>query len=274
MASLSRLLRFVALLAITACAGAPRTSADTRLRAVTYNIQAGAGNLDTIASVIRSLNADIIGLQEVDVHWSSRSNFADQVATLGSRLGMQVRFAPIYRLPGSDATKPYREFGVAILSRHPIVEFRNDTLTRLSTQDTGAGPTLMPGLAEAVVNVNGQRIRVFATHLDYRADPRVRATQALEMRRYVDASADPTIVFGDLNATPEAPELRPLFESLRDVWAGQPEVGLTYPATQPIKRIDYILVSDGFKVLSASVVPVTAADHRPVVADLFLSNRP
>ena len=34
-----------------------------------------------------------------------------------------------------------------------------------------------------------------------------------------------------------------------------------------------IVAFAAFTVLSASVVPVTAADHRPVTADLLLSNR-
>ncbi|QCV56719.1 hypothetical protein FA954_13485 (plasmid) [Thermoactinomyces vulgaris] len=34
----------------------------------------------------------------MDKHWSSRSGFVDQAAVLGGKLGMQVRFAPIYSL--------------------------------------------------------------------------------------------------------------------------------------------------------------------------------
>jgi len=262
------------LLAVAGCASFSRGSTETRLRVATYNIQAGGGNLGAIASTIRDLNADIVGLQEVDVHWSTRSNFADQAAELAASLGMQARFAAIYTLPNTDPAKPPREFGVALLSRHPIVEFRNDTITRLSTQDSSAGPSPMPGLLEAVVNVGGRRLRVFATHLDYRADPRVRAAQAIEMRRFIDRSAEPTVVFGDMNAPPDAAELLPLFQSLRDAWTINPSAGLTYPATQPVKRIDYVLVSRAFTVLSASVVPAIASDHRPVIADLLLRARP
>src|SRR4051812_7597968 len=103
------------------CATFHPVSAPTNLRVVSYNIQAGAGHLDSTADAIRGLSADIVGLQEVDVHWSDRSQFVDQATELGRRLGMAVRFAPIYRLAPTGAGLPMREFGVALLSRFPIV---------------------------------------------------------------------------------------------------------------------------------------------------------
>ena len=268
-----RLALGAALLSVVACAGTSRGPVELPLRVATYNIQAGGGNLDSIASTIRSLNVDIIGLQEVDVHWSARSQFADQMTELSQKLGMQARFGAIYRVPNADATRPWRQFGVAVLSRYPIVDSRNHLLTRLSTQDTTLGPQPMPGLLEATIDVKGTRIQVFSTHLDYRANPSVRAQQALDMRAYVERSGGPTIVFGDLNAGPDAPELKPLFAVLRDAWRSSTDPGLTYPATQPVKRIDYVLVSAAFAVQRAFVPSVLAADHRPVVAELILRAR-
>ena len=76
----------------------------------------------------------------------------------------------------------------------------------------------MPGLLEAMVNVNGQIIRVFNVHLDYRREPDVRAKQVAEMLGYIAADAGLLILTGDLNATPDAPELRLLFNRLNDTW--------------------------------------------------------
>jgi len=275
MATLKRRLSlpFVACLA-AACATVQQSRGDVRLRVATYNIQAGAGNLAGTIDAIRVLNADIVGLEEVDSHWSSRSGFADQPAQLSAALGMGVRFAPIYSLPAASDGQPRREFGVALLSRYPIVEFRNDTITRLSTQDSVAGPRPMPGLVDAVIDVRGQRVRVFVTHLDYRADPSVRARQSAEMRALIDRSSEPTIVLGDLNATPGAAELRPLLERVRDSWPADSGAGLTYPANQPAKRIDYVLLSPQLRVISESVPGTLASDHRPVVAELALIRRP
>jgi len=241
---------------------------DRPIRVVTFNIHAGHGDLARTAETIRALSPDMVALQEVDVHWSERSGFVDQVAALAAELGMEARFAPIYSLPNRENSAVRREFGVAFLSRHHIVTSRNDTLTRLSTQDSNAVPAPAPGLLEAVVDVRGSRLHVFNTHLDYRADPGVRRTQAAEMVAVMARVREPLIVFGDLNATPDAPELAPLFARLRDAWPRDSGPGYTYPADNPVKRIDYVLISRDFNTVSARVPVSEASDHRPVVVDL------
>src|SRR5687767_15238907 len=104
--------------AAAACAHVQARDSGIPLRVLTYNIRAGNGDIARTAETIRKFAPDIVGLQEVDVHWSERSGFEDQATLLGRVLGMQVRFAPIYALPGADSTKPRRQYGVALLSRH------------------------------------------------------------------------------------------------------------------------------------------------------------
>ena len=270
--------RFLALVAATllGCAAAPNgRAADARapLRVMTFNIEYGSAGLDTIAGTIRAAGAEIVGLQEVDVHWSPRSAFVDQASALAQRLGMQVRFAPIYSLPGLHDADSRREFGVALLTRLPITAFRNDTLTRLSTQEKEPVAMPMPGLLDATLDAHGTSIRVLVTHLDYRADPRVRAAQVAETLHQLDASSAPTLLFGDLNAVPDSPELAPLLARLRDAAPSTNGAGLTYPADVPAKRIDYVLASSRFRVRSAAVIDARASDHRPVVATLDLPRR-
>lgn len=256
---------------VAGCASLARPGAvGVPLRVMSYNIRYGNDDLDGIAAAIRASAPDVVALQEVDVHWAERSGFTDQATALGARLGMAVRFAPIYALPATGPGRPPREFGVAVLSRYPIVRWRNDTLTRLSTQTPNAAPTPMPGLLDATLDVRGVAVRVLDTHLDYRADPSVRRTQVAEMLAHIGASAGPTLVFGDMNATPDAPELAPLLARFRDALAGRGADALTYPADAPTKRIDYVLTSPHFVVRSASVPVTTASDHRPVVVELTL----
>jgi endonuclease/exonuclease/phosphatase family metal-dependent hydrolase len=236
------------------------------IRVMTWNIAAGHGNLSAIADVIHNARPDIVGLQEVDVHWSERSGFADQAARLAEALSMHVRFGPIYRLAG-DGTAPMREFGLAILSRPPILEFRNHEIPRLSTQSADIEPQSMPGFLEAVVQIGGTRVRVFNTHLDYRADPRVRVFQVAAMLDLLSGTAEPVMLLGDFNAPPAAAELAPLFRRLNDAWPKAADPGFTYPADRPVRRIDYILTSL-FQVIDVRVLPVHASDHRAVVAEL------
>ncbi|HKO16316.1 MAG TPA: endonuclease/exonuclease/phosphatase family protein, partial [Gemmatimonadaceae bacterium] len=277
------LLTLAAALALAACAprplprgGASRASgADggIPLRVMTYNIRSGNGDLAGTAAAIRAQAPDLVALQEVDVHWAERSGFADQATELGQRLGMPVRFARIYQLPAATPGAPPREFGVALLSRFPFLAFHDDTLTRLSTQDSNPVPRPMPGLLDAVVNVRGTAVRVFDTHLDYRRDPRVRMTQVAEMLARLGDLSQPTLVFGDLNAAPDAPELQPLLARLHDAWSVDTAPGFTYPADAPRERIDYVLVSPQFSVRSARVPETQASDHRPVVVELVLEAR-
>lgn len=242
------------------------------LRVMTYNIQYGGGgtNIAGIASVIRAASPDIVALQEVDVNWSARSGFADQASALAAALGMEVRFAPIYDIADSGATKPPRRFGVAVLSRHRFTSFTNHDLVRLSTQDSATGPRRQPGLLEAEVDVRGTRVRVFNTHLDYRANPTVRARQVREMLTLIGESAGPIIVFGDMNAEPDDEELQPLLARFRDAWDRGTGPGFTYGEGDKAKRIDYVLVSDDLRVMQAWVPQVGASDHRPVVVDLIV----
>jgi endonuclease/exonuclease/phosphatase family metal-dependent hydrolase len=269
---LRRCLTSALLFLAAACARHPQTPAPaSALRVMTYNIQSGHGNLDGTAAAISASSPDIVGLQEVDVHWAERSSFADQATLLGERLHMEVRFARIYRLAAVGSSGPPREFGVALLSKYPVVRWRNDTLTRLSTQDTNPVPAPAPGLLEASIDVHGTVVRVFNTHLDYRADPRVRRQQVSEMLAYIGTPTTPTIVLGDLNAKPDAPELAPLFERLHDAWPASAGPGFTYPAEKPSARIDCVLTSAHFRVRSAEVVATQASDHRPVVVDLVMA---
>lgn len=256
------------LLAAVACAHLPASGSDIPLRVMSYNIRSGNGDLAGTAAAIRAAAPDLVALQEVDNHWAERSNFVDQATALGQQLRMQVRFAPIYHLAGTNPQDPPREFGVALLSKFPITSFTNHIITRLSTQETNPVPEPAPGFLEATVEVRGHAVRVFDTHLDYRSDPKVRAQQTSNMLAFIGDVSTPTLLFGDLNAPPDAPEIQPLLQRLHDSWPASAGPGLTDPADVPRKRIDYVLTSSHFRVRNASVPVTLASDHRPVVVDL------
>ncbi|MFC8098974.1 endonuclease/exonuclease/phosphatase family protein [Streptomyces sp. NPDC057363] len=270
-------------LALATTSSASASASDTRghgvpLRIATYNIHAGTGSdgvfdLDRQAAALRALDADVIGLQEVDVHWGARSQGLDVAGELARRLGMRVSFAPIYSLDPVEAGSPRREYGVAVLSRFPIRSETNHEITRLSTQDENPVPAPAPGFGEVTLKVRGVPVQVFVTHLDYRSDPAVRVAQVADTRRIMareraDLPGARQVLLGDFNAEPAAPELRPLWAGLRDAGTG---TGGTYPAPAPVKRIDYVAVGKGVRVHDASVPEeAVASDHRPVVADVSL----
>jgi endonuclease/exonuclease/phosphatase family metal-dependent hydrolase len=273
------------LLAVAAPVAKGNESPDVRLRVATYNIHAGAGHdnvfdLDRTSRTLQSFDADVIGLQEVDVHWSARSEWRDLITELAQRLGMRAAFAPIYDFDPLNPGEPRRQYGLALLSRYPILSVQNHDLTRLSTQDPNPVPTPMPGFLEAVVEAEGAWTHVYVTHLDYRADPELRRIEVDETLEILaaDRPGANQILVGDFNAPPDAPELARLWPVLTDAWAAAPDTSgqpLTYPTVNPTKRIDYVTVSRGVEVLRAHVPDdptlLAASDHRPVVADLSLN---
>jgi endonuclease/exonuclease/phosphatase family metal-dependent hydrolase len=258
--------------------GAADEAGDVDLRVVNYNIHTGIGtdgrlDLARTAAVLASQDADVIGLEEVDVHWAARSQWRDQASALAEALDMRVFFAPIYSLDPPEEGSPRREYGIAILTALPVVHTENHLITRLSTQSTEPVPAPAPGFAEVVVEAGGARVHVYATHLDYRADPSVRAAQVADMREIL--AADPEgaqqVLVGDFNAPPDAPELAPLWADLVDTWAAVGDgPGLTYPAVDPVKRIDYVTHSPQIRTVRTTVLQTPASDHLPVVADLLV----
>ncbi|MCP2251996.1 Metal-dependent hydrolase, endonuclease/exonuclease/phosphatase family [Prauserella aidingensis] len=244
-----------------------------------YNIHAGIGadgefDLDRTTAAIAETGADVVALQEVDRHWSSRSEYRSVIGELADRLDMHARFAPLYSLEPPEPGEPRREYGTAVLSRFPVAEFTNHDLTRLSTQNSEAGLQQMPGFAEVVVRARGALVHVYSTHLDYRGDPTVREIQVAETLDVLAEDSDaPQLLIGDFNAEPADPELAPLWTNLNDAFAeaGSGE-GLTFPAAEPVKRIDYTAVSEDVDVLDAYVpdtdLSATASDHRPAVAEV------
>ncbi|MGH8793340.1 MAG: endonuclease/exonuclease/phosphatase family protein [Stackebrandtia sp.] len=272
----------VALLAPAATAFADEPERHASLRAATYNIAAGSGpdgvfDLDRTAEAIADLDADVVGLQEVDVHWSERSQWRDLAGELAAELDMDVFFAPIYSLDPLEPGQPRREFGNAILSRHPIVYAQNHKITRLSTQDPEPEPKPMPGFPEALINADGAFVHVYDTHLDFREDPEVREMQVDDMLRIMKRGLSRSqILLGDFNARPDAPELAPLWDKLDDAWktANGPDGGLTYPALTPDRRIDYVAVGGSAEVVSVETPQTHASDHLPTVAKLSIPGFP
>jgi endonuclease/exonuclease/phosphatase family metal-dependent hydrolase len=242
--------------------------APVSLRVLSYNIHTGIGtdgrlDLARVADAIRDTGADVVALQEVDVRWDTRSDFRDQAHDLAGLLRMRMFFAPIYDLDPLTPGQPRRQYGIVILSRFPVLHTENHEITRLSTVEPNPIPEPAPGFAEVVLLVDGVRLPVYSTHLDYRPDPAVRVTQVADMLRIM--TSGPKLLLGDFNATPDAPELAPLWQELTAA-----PTGLTFPADLPVRRIDYVTMSAGITARSATVPDTLASDHRPVLADLVI----
>lgn len=274
-----RALLFLFLVAVLlgACTAPDDRLAPASIRIMTYNIHHGEDlegelGLERIAELIEQNEVDVVALQEVDSHWAERSDFADQPSELAERLDMEVFYAPIYDHDPEPPREERRRYGLAVLSRLPIIAKTNHEIARLTYDDVA---TRLPGFPVVTLDVGGRPLHVFNTHLDYRPAPAIRRLQIAEMLEVMEDVDGSTILLGDLNARPDAEELDTLFARFNDAWrlrgAGD---GYTFPADAPDRRIDYILVSDDIGVDSVAVLESTASDHRPIVAELTIPAAP
>jgi len=249
-------------------AGVPGAPPPRPLRVATFNIHHGVGldnvlDLERIAATVESTGAEVVGLQEVDVHFGARSDFVDQANWLADRLGMYVVFGANLNLDPLSAGAPRRQYGTAILSEHRIRESTNTLLPRPEGGE-------QRGLLEAHIRVRGLPVTVYNTHLQH--DSQVeRLAQIATIRDIIAGVDESVVVLGDLNATPGSPEIANLTEDLVDSWvtAGVGD-GFTYDAATPHARIDYVMSSGDVVARTAAVVTADASDHLPVVVDLGL----
>jgi glycerophosphoryl diester phosphodiesterase len=238
------------------------------LTVATYNIAHAAGidgrlDLERIAAEIQRGGGEIVGLQEVDRHWSERSQFVDQAQWLADRLGMEVVYGANLDLDPPAPDRPRRQYGTAILSAHPIAWSHN---THLPRPENGE----QRGLLEAGIDVDGVRLRVANTHLQHTSavERRAQTERIIELLR---PAKTPIVLLGDLNARPDAPELTPLWRRFVDAWPrGGEGDGFSYPSSGPTARIDYVLTTPDVDVESARTFPSPASDHLQVAADLVL----
>ncbi|PXY27265.1 endonuclease/exonuclease/phosphatase family protein [Prauserella muralis] len=230
---------------------------------LSFNIHHAQGtddvlDLGRVARVIRASRADVVGLQEVDRHYSGRSEWADQASELAGMLGYHVVFgANIDRDPPAEG-RPRIQYGTAILSRHPITAWYNTHLFRSPNQE-------QRGLLHAEIDVRGVPVHVYNTHLAASSQTD-RAEQTGQIADLIGERRR-AVLLGDLNALPGSPEISTLDAAFRDAWpvAGIGD-GATYPAEAPDRRIDYVYTSRDVRPVWARVLTTdpAASDHLPL----------
>ena len=231
------------------------------LKVMTYNVlhfaddKTKAPAAAAYAEVIRSLGADVIGLNET-YDETKTSAFGGQAATVARLLGYRYYFAKAAMIRG------VRPYGNSILSRRPILDARAVPIPDPSPRRFGGGYESRCVLL-CTVDVCGEPVRFAVTHFGLNPDEQENAVRA------VLPLIAPTrfVLMGDLNVTPDAPVLRPLLERLSDT-AAFPSEQLSFPAQTPDRRIDYILTSADLTAVRAEIPPVVLSDHRPYFAEL------
>jgi endonuclease/exonuclease/phosphatase family metal-dependent hydrolase len=231
----------------------------TTVRIATWNVWARYGPWEqrapAIEATLRSIDADIVALQEVwDV--DARSQARELAVALGY---VDCVFAPNLERGGVRA-------GNAVLARWPIGRHEVHTLPRI------AGELADEEGEERIVvfaDVDGPRgsIQIYCAHLSWRDDhSAIRQAQAAAICALVRARRPrtfPPVLCGDLNADPDSDEVRMLTGHaavpvrgvvFRDAWlaAGNTGPGFTCRNDNPYygplldrdRRIDFVLVGN------------------------------
>ncbi|GIP26389.1 metal-dependent hydrolase [Paenibacillus sp. J23TS9] len=231
---------------------------------MSYNIHHGVGvddqlSLQRIADVIRDSGAEIVALQEVDRFYGDRSEYKDQAAELAVLLGYHYAYGSNLDLGPEEGRADNRQYGTAILSKHPIIRHENILLSSFEDEPRGA--------LHAIVNLRDVHMNVYNTHLGL--DTTSRTVQAQEIIDLATSAQGPKILMGDFNAEPDSPELQLLLNSGLFVNSFQGiEDAYTFPFSNPPEIIDYILTSPTVQHSNQQVIRTDASDHLPIAVDL------
>lgn len=232
---------------------------------LSYNIHHGLGadgifSLQRIGDVLVSSGADVIGIQEIDRHWSERSQFEDQVAWLAEYIGYEhyVFGANLDRDPLTEGGER-RQYGTAVISKYPIIYSENQFLT--------SSPREQRGLLKTTINIKGNHVHFYNTHLGL--DTLERQTQAREIVEIVSSKGGPSIIVGDLNAAPDTAEILTMSAAFQDAFADQNDA-YTWPSNDLRVRADYIFYTPDLEKARAEAIHSLASDHLPVMAEFIL----
>jgi endonuclease/exonuclease/phosphatase family metal-dependent hydrolase len=262
---------------------------ETRLRIATFNLLHGQSLGDgavreaDLRAAFSELDADILGLQEVD-RLQDRSSRVDQAAIAAEVLGAQAwRFTPAVDGTPGDAGGWTRSevddgvgttgptYGVALVSRLPVLEWR----VRRFGPAPIALPLMVPGgkgfmsvddeprVAIAAV-VRGARgpLTVITTHLSF--VPGWNVAQLRALARWARTFPGPRMIAGDFNLPGALPRVASRWTQLARA--------ATYPSYRPRVQFDHVL-ADGIAssaVRHSQALRLPVSDHCALAVDLEL----
>ena len=257
-------------LALTACV--PFVHKSTTLSVLVFNIHAGkdaagTNSVRAIAALVRSIDPDVVLLQEVD-RGTNRSGKVDQVQALIDATGYGGVFGRSLDYDGG-------QYGIAALSRNGFVYNETVPLPVQPVQERSGGSHEPRAALVTVARTPHGSLQAVTTHLDASGDEQYRLQEVTQLLIPVKARLGPVtpiVVGGDFNAEPQSAVLQKLRDAgLRDAWAecGQGE-GLTYPADKPRKRIDYVFLTGSLRCTAARVIDTQISDHRPLLVTIVV----
>jgi endonuclease/exonuclease/phosphatase family metal-dependent hydrolase len=193
----------VALAALPARAAEP---VEQGMSLVTFNLHHDREDWPQRRKVIlrelQALQPDAIALQEV----IQKPHVRNQAAWLARRLGYDYQFV------STDPPGRLKRYGNALLTRRPVLARGERLLAPLTDYRT---------VAHLRIDVEGQPVNVYATHLNERSDERgsrIRAEQVADLLTFIATTSGdaPVVIAGDFNALVDASDLSALRQRYGD----------------------------------------------------------
>lgn len=230
----------------------------TTFTVATYNIHRSVGtdgikDPGRIATVLRDMSCDIVGLQEVESH-GPRGGDAHQLDFLAREAGYHAVAGPTMEQPGGH-------YGNALLTRARIVAVSRHTFAASRWEPRGA--------VEARLEIHGRPLRAIVTHLGLRSAERRRQIAGILDIARADEST-PTVLLGDFN------EWLPWARARRRLrgYFGRFPTPATFPSNRPLFALDHVCVRA--EEASLDVAPIrtplsrVASDHLPLRAEISI----
>ena len=200
---------------------------------------------DLVIEGLRTLEPDVIALQEVLQHETLRNQAEDIAAALGYE----------FFFVSADEAGQARRYGNAILTRHTVLSRGERRLRPLDDWRT---------VAHVRLDIRRSIVDIYDTHLHHTEEGlRMRTRQLRDVLSFVEARDDgtPSLLLGDFNAEVTAPELRPLAAGYVDVFGSVHDDADSITTLNPhyfggpARRIDHIFAERGrFAILGAKLV--------------------
>lgn len=255
------------------------------MRLATFNLLHGRSlsdgtvHADRVHAAVADLDADVLGLQEVD-RAQPRSGLLDLTALAADALGATThRFAAaVVGTPGqtwqpwhSGADIGHPQYGIALVSRFPVVRWQITPLPAAPVRS----PVYVPDggllllrdeprvLLAAVLDTPDGPLTVATTHLSFVPGWNVRQLRAAV--RALRGLPGPRVLLGDLNM-PGGP--------VRAFTGWRPLArAATFPSPSPKTQLDHVLADPRGSAALGRVVQVrtphvAVSDHRPLVVRL------
>ncbi len=248
-----------------------------KIRAATFNIQCGRNHakrvagehadveLDRVVAQIAKMDADFCSINEItDYIPTPGVEYGQQPAYLAQQLGWNFAFAKAITAKMKEETT--RDYGIALLSKHPIRSFRKIPIQTLPEERIEKGYWENRVVMIVELEINGKIVTVINSHF---------GLTRLEIQRAVDAVlavketiSGPIVLTGDFNIYPDDPELLRIKAAFKDTADVREDACLTFPSDQPRTKIDYIFTDADTETLALEIPSEVVADHLPMVATL------